>query len=540
MLKLSVFLYFALYEVSSEDPIITISNGKIRGISAHSSLNNLTYYAYMGIPFATPPVGNLRFKPPQPVENWDGILDTKNNEVTCYQTDRYDKHETEDCLYLNVYTTVGPMNNTKLPVIMFIYGGTFVHGHAPYGHKDPVFVIEKGVLMVTFNYRVGPFGFLSTGDTVIPGNMGLKDQQLALKWVQKNIQFFGGDPDKVTLMGQSAGAASVTYQILSPGSRGLFRAAIANSGSALCTWAHQRNAVETAYGIAAEIDPSFSRNRSSADLLEFLLSVDAESISKTCDKFTVFAPVIEEPHEGAIISDVMYETVEKGDINRVPLLIGINSEEEINKAANIDSLISKSVKYDEDPKLIVDDDMYIEDGDEKLAIGESIRGIYTNGLFQDDIGKTVQYSSDNRFTKAVIKFAELQSHYTDVYFYQFSYHGLMENNTVSLDGVGKVAHAEDQKYFWARYDDYQEFPRSDMMTLDRYVTLLTNFAKCLNPTPEKRDLFDNVLWPKVSKDVYYYLDIDTNITVQHNPRNTSYYKWVDIFEKYVPKPFISF
>lgn len=142
----------------------------------------------------------------------------------------------EDCLYLNIYVPAANATSPLLPVIFWIHGGGFQYGECSnYGAK---FLMDRDVILVTFNYRVGPFGFLSTGDDVIPGNMGLKDQSTALRWISENIQYFGGDPRKITLTGVSAGGASVHYHYLSPMSRGLFQNGISFSGTTMAPWAH--------------------------------------------------------------------------------------------------------------------------------------------------------------------------------------------------------------------------------------------------------------------------------------------------------------
>nr|CAH7761749.1 unnamed protein product [Callosobruchus chinensis] len=128
-----------------------------------------------------------------------------------------DKYETEDCLYINVFTKE---TQASQPVMVIFYGGAFKAGAATTWYPKVQHFVREGIVVVTLNYRVGPFGFLSTGDTVLPGNMGLKDQQLALKWVQENIHFFGGDKSQVTIIGQSAGGSSVSFHLLSPKSSG--------------------------------------------------------------------------------------------------------------------------------------------------------------------------------------------------------------------------------------------------------------------------------------------------------------------------------
>ncbi|XP_018574555.1 venom carboxylesterase-6-like [Anoplophora glabripennis] len=525
----------------AEEPIVTLPYGQIRGRIAVTESDGVTFYSFQEVPFAAPPVGNLRFQPPQPVPSWEGILDTQTNTKMCYQVTANYHYENEDCLYLNVYSPVPPGSESTLPVLVNIYGGTFTHGSAMYQYAGPQSFMSRGVVLVTFNYRVGPFGFLSTEDTVIPGNMGVKDQQYALKWVQENIHLFGGDPTKVTLMGQSAGASSVTYQILSPGSAGLFRAAIAESGSALCPWSHQRHALDSAYKVAAYIDSSFDTTSSTQQLADFLISADASAIDAASEKYQVWAPVVEPEHDGAFITDSMYELVKNGQINKVPLIIGMNSEEYIAKAADLDSFKVSMAATDKYPQKIISENMNIVDDQTKIEAGEAVRKIYTSGLFQDDLASAIRYLSDNTFNKGVIRYAEFQSQYTDVYFYQFSYHGLLGRNNVSMEGLeGRVQHGEDSRYLWTAALDISSYPESDRKTANRYMTLFTDFAKYLNPTPEKKELFDNLQWPTVSSDNFYYLDIDENLEIKVNPRESSYQKWIQVYEQYGVQPFYTF
>lgn len=169
----------------------------------------------------------------------------------------------------------------------YIYGGGFIGGHALYDTNGPHFFMENDVVLVTVFYRLGPFGFLSTNDDVMLGNNGLKDQNLGLKWTQENIHLFGGDPSKVTIFGESAGSASVAYQILSKKSEGLFRGAIGESGSALSSWSYQRNARQIAYQLASFIDSNFNQSSSSEELLEFLQDVDAATLDAYSNYFGV-------------------------------------------------------------------------------------------------------------------------------------------------------------------------------------------------------------------------------------------------------------
>ncbi|XP_015472384.1 bile salt-activated lipase-like [Parus major] len=160
-----------------------------------------------------------------------------------------DVRGSEDCLYLNIWVPQGRRQiSTKLPVMVYIYGGAFLVGGSQganfldnYLYDGEEIAVRGNVIVVTINYRLGPLGFLSTGDENLPGNYGLKDQHMAIAWVKRNIKAFGGDPDNITIFGESAGAASVSLQTLSPKNKGLFKRAISQSGVGVCSWAIQRD-----------------------------------------------------------------------------------------------------------------------------------------------------------------------------------------------------------------------------------------------------------------------------------------------------------
>ncbi|XP_077564394.1 acetylcholinesterase-like [Haemaphysalis longicornis] len=204
--------------------------------------------AFLGIPFAVPPVGDLRFERPRPVAPWNGTFTAKGIRAPCWQTTLrfiegapldYSSIASEDCLYLNVWRRpsnceAGCDNKKKRPVVVYIHGGAFLWGDAALFLYDPAnFVALHDVVFVTFNYRLSALGFLSLDRPELPGNMGLWDQNLALKWVHANAARIGGDPNEVTLIGHSAGGISVGLHAASPLSRGLFKRGVMMSGSPL-------------------------------------------------------------------------------------------------------------------------------------------------------------------------------------------------------------------------------------------------------------------------------------------------------------------
>jgi len=193
------------------------------------------YASYQGVPYAQPPVGNLRFVAPQPLVRGEGLWDVSSQSmVACPQLSMLTQtlEGVEDCLLVNIYV---PKNNpeNKMPVMVWIHGGSLITGSNRYAETGPQHFMDREVVVVTVNYRLGPLGFLSLGNEQVPGNTGLRDQLMALTWVQENIGSFGGDPKQVTVFGESAGSTSIAYHLLSPLAAGLFKRVILQSSSTL-------------------------------------------------------------------------------------------------------------------------------------------------------------------------------------------------------------------------------------------------------------------------------------------------------------------
>ncbi|CAN7982958.1 unnamed protein product [Ixodes hexagonus] len=247
-LVLLVGLVYTAASNGGQAPLVQTRLGPVVGtrLSERGSIVN----AYLGIPFAVPPVGERRFLKPVPAEPWKGTLHATSQNKGCVQTDMpitpkvsFDMSETkEDCLYLNVWVPERACDDDKnkakdscdklLPVFVFIYGGFFGWGSTSLFVYDGVhFAARSKLIVVTFNYRLNVFGFLNASSPVAPGNMGLYDQVEALRWIRDNIRAFGGDPDSVTVAGQSAGAISASYHMMSDLSKGLFKRAALLSGA---------------------------------------------------------------------------------------------------------------------------------------------------------------------------------------------------------------------------------------------------------------------------------------------------------------------
>ena len=221
---------------------VKTEQGKVTG----KTINDGKVKAFLGLPYAAPPVGDLRWKAPEPAAKWKGERDATKFGAHCAQNHVFDDMvfqgppPSEDCLFLNVYAPANATDKSKLPVMFWIHGGGYAGGSGDEPRHNGDFLPLKGVVLVTINYRLGVLGFLATSEMAkeangVAGNYGLMDMVAALQWVKANIGEFGGDPGNVTIFGESAGSAAVSTLIASPMAKGLFEKGIGESGGALGT-----------------------------------------------------------------------------------------------------------------------------------------------------------------------------------------------------------------------------------------------------------------------------------------------------------------
>ncbi|AWP14971.1 putative bile salt-activated lipase-like [Scophthalmus maximus] len=252
---------------------------------------------FRGVPFADIPG---RFEKPKRHPGWDGIMKATDFRKRCLQVNLLmsDTRGSEDCLYLNIWVPHGRSVSTDLPAMVWIYGGGFLAGGSMganfldnYLYSGQEIADRGNVIVVTLGYRVGTLGFLSTGDSDMPGNYGLWDQQAAIAWVHRNIRSFGGNPDTITIFGESAGAASVSFQTLTPHNKGLFKRAISQSGVALCPWAINKNPRRFAEEIALKVNcPTDQKMAACLKMTDPAVLTLAGSLSLTC---SADSPVVE-------------------------------------------------------------------------------------------------------------------------------------------------------------------------------------------------------------------------------------------------------
>ncbi|XP_071492942.1 cholinesterase-like [Diadema antillarum] len=314
---------------SAEGPRVTVNEGILVGKTVTFSENRFINKTrdvdlFLGVPYAAPPI---RFAPPTNMTSWSGERNATEFSPACEQTNTFDFFTSEDCLYLNVYA---PTSRTSgMAVMVWIHGGSFNSGSAMiYDHYGVPLAVVGDVIVVAINYRLAIFGQFSTEDDSARGNVGMLDQAAALKWIYENIEAFGGDKDRITIFGESAGSASVSFHLVSKLSRPYFSQAIMQSGNVFSSWAFEddpdrERRLSRDLGLALGCDVS-----TSSILVECLRGVDARNLSNTADQiysdhYSVYPVTL----DGVFLEDSPLNLYRKGDFAKIPILTGFNKDE---------------------------------------------------------------------------------------------------------------------------------------------------------------------------------------------------------------------
>jgi para-nitrobenzyl esterase len=464
--------------VYADSLTVKTEQGKVQG----KTINDGKVKAFLGLPYAAPPVGDMRWRAPEPPAKSKGERDATKFGARCAQGREFedmvflDSGPSEDCLFLNVYTPADSKEKSKLPVMFWIHGGGYSGGASSEPRHNGDFLPTKGVVLVTINYRLGVFGFLATADLAreangAAGNYGLLDMVAALQWVKANIKKFGGDPDNVTIFGESAGSAAVSTLIASPAARGLFHKAIGESGGALGEGVIGADSLET----HEKRDGEWVSSLGVTSLAE-LRALSTEKILDAAKKkgMVGFSPDI----DGKLLTEPIADTYAAGKQAHVPLLAGWNRDEGSFLANGMTATKWKAFAAEKFGER-----------------AEKFLTLYPGDTDEQAVDSAIDYGSDSFIAFGTWKWLEAhrKTGESPVYRYHFELRALP-----SKYHPGTFAfHSDDIEYVFGTLDTRpgETVRPEDRKLSDQMMSYWTNFARTGDPNgpglPE---------WPKYDKD----------------------------------------
>ena len=492
-----------------EFPVAQTKLGMLWG-TVEESRQGKRILAFRGIKHIQPPVGALRFRPPKMSPAWEGIVEAKTNGHMCPQhlgTKPDIWVGDEDCLWLNVFTR-DLVVDKKRPVVVWIHGGSFSRGSA--AEYDPDYLLDEDVVLVTIQYRLGMFGFLSTETKEAVGNYGMLDQVAALQWVQRNIAAFSGDPGKVTIMGQQAGGASVHYLMLSPITRGLFSKAVSMSGTALCWWASIKRPQEKAKKLGRLLqcpDEAQDNMQQLVDCIKEKPMFDLmnthpnfyswKHLEQTQEPLTSWSPRVDpEAVQAKTISFLPEEPIDlmtTGRFQHVPWVVGLTDDEGATRSAAFFDDPAGVVEFEENFDKFGPLMFGFHDGQAEApkVMAKKVKDFYLGEkrLDQDSAGSLVDAISDSSYAHPIDTAAKIHAMKSaaPVFVYHFGYRGKrsyahIKPNTYPPElrkpayhyGVGS---GDDLMYlFPVHWGIFRPFPSDDIMFSTKFTALIASFA----------------------------------------------------------------
>ncbi|XP_061382512.1 esterase FE4-like [Danaus plexippus] len=516
-----------------ESRIVNIHQGPVRGYKSQDG----NYFGFFGIPFATAPKGVHRFKAPLPPPTWDEPLEAVNLNIACPQNDRDGQNQIrkqEECLIANIYVPETDVPN--LPVYVYFYGGGFQYGYGEL--KTPVNLMKsREIIFVTFNYRLGALGMLCLGTEDVPGNAGLKDQVALLRWVQKNIAAFGGNPRDVTIGGCSAGGVSVDILSISKITKGLFNKVITQSGPNTASFSVQVDPISNAKMIAREL------NFENVDDLEALehfykttpLSVlSSINVMNRTDSSVIFAPCVErDVGQEMVLHDYPVKILEKGDFVKLPMLYGSSNMEGIYRLRYFDQwkdLMNQNFSQ------FLPDNLFFENERDKEKVIRKVKHFYfgNDPVSESNIMGYVTYFSDVMFLHATTWTARLQHEAgnKEVYLYEYSFVDKDEDYIpyTKIRGATHCAQNIAVMDLGDENDLSEEYKQ--MKSILRKMWL--NFIKTGKPVPENSSYPQ---WPPVSSGASPYMSLNTTPRLINKDLLKDRFKlWDDIYKKHFRHP----
>ncbi|PSN43528.1 Venom carboxylesterase-6 [Blattella germanica] len=526
--------YLLLLHLCSGEEVTT-AEGKVRGttLSTHAGR---TIHAFLGIPYAKPPTGSLRFKPPQTPDHWDDVKDATKEGSRCPQLSYPERNYqgSEDCLYLNVFTPRLPNETNEatslLDVVVVLHGGGFTHGSGDVAMYGPDHLLDHDIIMVTANYRLGALG-----------NYGLKDQVDVLRWVRRNIPRFLGNPNRVTLFGVQAGGASVHYHLLSGLSRKLFHRAVSQSGTALSPWAQvdADTARERAIKLGNEVgctEPSKLINCLRKVPTRDLVQASTKVQKRLTDFVYPFVPVTEEvvaKNQKALLPNTPVNLMKKPlpGFWEIPWLVGVTSHEGLPQSLQVMVFPDLLEGLDSDPIKNVLKYLNLDVQPEEKAeqVAKKIWEFYFKNetITYGNLVKLAEMTSDYNYYHGLANSVKAMVEGSDVpiFVYHFSYN--RHDLHISLG----VPQGEDTLYIFPDIIEGGKFivDEEHFHITEKLLRIISNFARHGDPTPEPSTELGALEWPLATAEDMEYVDIGNELTVKNEFYSERIAFWESIF-----------
>lgn len=539
---------------------IKLSQGKLVGTREGTVFDGRLYHVFYGVPYAQPPVGNLRFKDPKPPKKWNNTYDaTVDYHGVCAQAHIVHKHAlhgVEDCLYMNIHTPMLPNHpDYKLkPVLLFIHGYAFTSSLSHIYGAD--FLIDKDIIFITVTHRVGVFGFLKINDTDTNINMGLKDIVMAIKWVRKNIKHFGGDKTKITVMGSDSGATFLSLLLMTK-HRKLFSKIILQSGSVFSPSLFQSD-----YKIERE---RLKKNLKRMGLKNILTASTKDIISASQKIYSTkefinfqkpvvpFTPILEEISNSSLLvfsPDDFYKNQVKENINN-RILIGFNSRESIPELIPFihnPQYLKSFASYFKFMIPFSDGCIYNYTSKSYTEVANKIKSYYfKDAISEKSLDGFLQYTTDLKIYP-IWKFIHtyLNFNKSNIFVYKFNYVGAFNAvRSTSLGGVNTkvkgAANGDELCYilncapYWENYANiYNDTNNRDRIFIREITELWANFVKTGNPTPNSHSR--SIVWqPMTPKQTNILLLAKDTKLVNSNLETKMFMFWNKVYKSIYSK-----
>ncbi|KAJ0029492.1 hypothetical protein NQD34_004489 [Periophthalmus magnuspinnatus] len=510
--------------VGSTDPVLSLKNGRIRGEVVTVKGTDRRVKQYLGIPFAQPPVGPLRLAAPQEAQPWDGERDCTTQPPMCIQDPQivvnvsktmsmhFDTPDiSEDCLYLNVYTPEGAAQEDRLPVLFWIHGGGLTVGAGSQYDGSSLAAYENMVIVI-IQYRLGLLGFLSTGDEHAQGNWGFLDQLMALRWVQDNIQVFGGDPQSVTIAGESAGGISASILTLSPLAKGLFQKAIFQSGVATLGSYTTHNPLTHAKIIA---NLTGCTRSTTEEMVGCIRAMTKEQLVAATKKIQIYLGAVV---DGVFLTDSAEELLKKKEVMKIPVILGITNhefgwilpqafgppgwEQGMNREA-VMAVMNMFNPFGASSANSLIANEYLRDAQSPEDVRDRFTEVIGDLLMTVPVVGVAGYLSDAA---------------VPVYLYEFAYRAELFKDT--RPSFVKADHADDVGFvfgacFWnGNIKVIGNFTKEEETLCRNMMSYWANFARTGSPNGPGL-----LSWPQFDRQQQAYMELDLTQTVKHKLRS---------------------